>query len=288
MNRIDNENDHSPPAPVRVCAHDWRNLEDAALCVLGTSDPASKASYSHQAADAWRAGALTTAFIRKPPQRPARPVKPEIRRPGDMPRRSKGGSLQGRIALLHAIAHIEFNAIDLAWDMVARFGKGMPKAFLDDWVEVGDDEARHFLMIEGRLAELGASYGDLPAHDGLWESAEATADNFGARLAIVPMVLEARGLDVTPSMIARLESAGDSASAKILQVIYTEEVEHVAKGKRWFDWHCENTGLESQSTFQAMVSSYFRGALKPPFNHEARLKAGLPADYYEPLVPSAN
>lgn len=262
----------------------WLSLEDAALTVLETADSATKARYSQQAAQAWRAGALTTVFTRTPPLRPARPLRPEIRRPGDMPRRRKAGGLQGRIALLHAIAHIEFNAIDLAWDMVARFGNGMPKAFLNDWVDVGADEARHFSMIADRLGEFDTAYGDLPAHDGLWETAESTAGNFAARLAIVPMVLEARGLDVTPDMITRLEAANDSASAEILRIIYKEEVAHVAKGKRWFDWYCAQMGLESQKTFQALVSRYFRGAIKPPFNHEARQKAGLPIDYYAPLA----
>ena len=191
---------------------------------------------------------------------------------------------------MHAVAHIEFNAIDLAFDMAARFGadprlpEDQRKAFVSDWISVGDDEARHFEMVAARLGELGGAYGDLPAHDGLWAAAEATGDNLTARLAIAPMVLEARGLDVTPGMIDRLNAVGDGPSATVLSVIYREEVGHVACGRRWFELICRNEGDHPQTRFQALVRERFKGLLKPPFNHEARARAGLPAAFYEPLA----
>ena len=151
-----------------------------------------------------------------------------------MPRRRNFGSQAGRIALIHALAHIELNAIDLAWDIIARFHDNrLPRAFYDDWVGVAAEEAEHFALLADRLAALGAAYGDLPAHDGLWEAAAATAHDLLARLAIVPLVLEARGLDVTPEMILRLERADDTASAAILGRIYQDEIGHVAVGMRW-------------------------------------------------------
>jgi uncharacterized ferritin-like protein (DUF455 family) len=188
------------------------------------------------------------------------------------------------------VAHIEFNAIDLAFDLVARFGGDVRirdedrTAFISDWISVGDDEARHFMMVRDRLKALGGDYGDLPAHDGLWNAAEATAEDLAARLAVAPMVLEARGLDVTPGMIERLRSAGDMESADILTVIYTEEVGHVAAGRRWFEAVCTAENADPRARFQSLVSLYFKGDLKRPFNEEARGAAGLPADWYAPLA----
>ena len=205
-----------------------------------------------------------------------------------MPRRRNFGSAAGRTALLHALAHIELNAIDLAWDIVARFvASGVPRVFFDDWVGVAAEEARHFLLLSARLAALGISYGDLPAHDGLWEAAAATAGDLLARLAVVPLVLEARGLDVTPAMAARLERAGDPQSAAVLQMIYEQEIGHVAIGRRWFDFCCCAEGLIPAQVFHDRVNRFFNGELKPPFNRAAREAAGFPACYYEPLAVSA-
>jgi uncharacterized ferritin-like protein (DUF455 family) len=202
-----------------------------------------------------------------------------------MPKRRAFGSPAGRIALLHALAHIELNAIDLGWDIIARFsGEALPRHFFDDWVGVASDEAEHFELLARRLRELGARYGDLPAHDGLWESAIATADDLLARLAVVPLVLEARGLDVTPEISARLERAGDPQSAMLLQSIYGDEIGHVAAGVRWFDRLCHARGLVPEEVFRDRVRRCFRGDLKPPFNQKARAAAGFPAHYYEPLV----
>jgi uncharacterized ferritin-like protein (DUF455 family) len=199
-----------------------------------------------------------------------------------MPRRRAAGSREGRVALLHALAHIELNAIDLAWDMVTRFGASdLPRAFSDDWVAVADEEAKHFSLLAARLAAFGARYGDLPAHDGLWEAAEATAGDFLARLAVVPLVLEARGLDVTPAMIGRLARAGDHESAALLEIILADEIGHVAAGARWFRWDCARRGLDPAPTYRDLVARYFKGALKPPFNTDARAAAGLEPAFYE-------
>jgi uncharacterized ferritin-like protein (DUF455 family) len=220
-----------------------------------------------------------------PPGRPARPDRPLLCPPRDMPRRRNFGSPAGRIALLHALAHIELNAIDLAWDIVARFADAeTPREFCDDWVSVAAEEAEHFALLADRLSALGATYGELPAHDGLWEAAAATAHDLLARLAVVPLVLEARGLDVTPEMILRLERADDRASAAILRRLYEDEIGHVAVGARWFERLCRQHGLDPEAAFHDRVRRYFNGALKPPFNREAREAAGFPAAYYEPLA----
>jgi uncharacterized ferritin-like protein (DUF455 family) len=219
--------------------------------------------------------------VAEPPARPARPARPELKAPREMPRRRIGREASGRIALYHALAHIELNAVDLAWDLVARFtAEALPRAFYDDWVGVAADEARHFELLSERLDALGAAYGDLPAHDGLWEAAEETAHDPLARLAVVPLVLEARGLDVTPGLIEKLEAAGDAAGAAALTVIYEEEIGHVAAGKRWFDFLCAKRGLEPGPTWRTLIRNHFRGALKPPFNAEARRAAGLLPSFY--------
>lgn len=261
-------------------------LGGAACAVLSTADAHDKARLSREAAAAWFAGRLDLAFPDMPPLRPARPERPVLLLPRDMPKRRAGGTLANRIALLHAVAHIELNAIDLSWDILLRFPQeAMPRAFHDDWVAVGDDEGRHFLALSDRLAALGAAYGDLPAHDGLWEAAEATADDLAARLAVVPLVLEARGLDVTPPMIAGLRAAGDVASADILQMIHDDEIGHVAAGRRWFEFLCARRGVEPVPTWQRLVTARFRGVLKRPFNTVARERAGFAAAFYEPIAP---
>jgi uncharacterized ferritin-like protein (DUF455 family) len=256
------------------------SLLASAVEVLATADPAAKATASHRAVAAWRAGhlALGTAT---PPDRPARPDRPLLLAPKEMPKRKAGGSAAKRIALLHALAHIELNAIDLAWDLVARFGKAdMPRAFFDDWVTVADEEALHFELLATRLQELGAAYGDLPAHDGLWEAATVTAQDLLARLAIVPLVLEARGLDVTPATVADMRRAGDEATAALLDRIYQDEIGHVAAGLRWFEHFARQAGHAPQAHWQALLKRYFRGVLKPPFNDAARFAAGMAPEYY--------
>jgi uncharacterized ferritin-like protein (DUF455 family) len=233
----------------------------------------------------WRAGGIRIGDA-VPPPRPARPDRPVLLPPRDMPRRRNFGSAGGRVALIHALAHIELNAIDLAWDIIARFrDPALPRDFYNEWVGVAAEEAEHFALLVDRLAALGAGYGELPAHDGLWEAAAATAHDLLARLAIVPLVLEARGLDVTPEMTLRLERAGDEASAAILRRIYDDEIGHVAVGVRWFEYLCCQRGLDPEAVFHDKVRRHFTGALKPPFNRTARDAAGLPQRWYE--MPSA-
>ena len=183
--------------------------------------------------------------------------------------------------MLHALAHIEFGAIDLAFDLIGRFGGDFPPGFVDDWIHVGADEAMHFALLGRRLRQLGSAYGELPAHDGLWEAAEATSHDVLARLAVVPMVLEARGLDVTPATVARFETAGDFRSAAILNRIYRDEIRHVGAGTKWFKSVCESRELAAVPEWKRLIESNFRGALKPPFNASARDQAGLSRDFYE-------
>lgn len=258
----------------------------AAACrdVLATADPRAKVMGARAAARDWRLGRLDWSFDMTMPDRPARGDRPPLLPPSRMPKRGKAGSTRARIALLHALAHIEFTAIDLAVDLVGRFGAIFPRAFADDWMRVAGEEAMHFALVSRRLGSLGAAYGDLPAHDGLWQAAEATAHDAVARLAIVPLVLEARGLDVTPAMIERFEVSGDAVSARILRRIFDDEIGHVAAGVRWFESVCAVQRFEPLATWRASVATHFRGAVKPPFNDSARNRAGLPREFYAGLA----
>ena len=264
------------------------SLCDAALDVLQTPNPAEKARKTRDSIARWRGGEITEIGAAHLPLRPARPEKPVLLPPADMPKRAKAGSKRSKIALLHALAHIELNAIDLSWDVMARsFDLGdfeRPKAFYDDWCKVADDEAKHFLMLEERLNDLGASYGDLPAHDGLWEASEQTAHDFAARLAIVPMVLVGGGLDVTPGMIKAMTAQGDEKTADFLQIIHDDEITHVRAGTVWFEAWCNHHGKDIEETWQSLVRTYFHGRLKRPFNHPSREEAGMIRDWYEPLA----
>ena len=260
-----------------------RTVAAAALTVLATAHPADKVKAARAAARDWRAGRLAPAWDVAMPDRPARPAHPELLPPGRMPRRGKGGSLPNRIAMLHALAHIEFAAIDLAFDLIGRFGPLFPPAFLDDWFGVGADEAMHFALLDRRLRALGSHYGALPAHDGLWEAAGNTADDALARLAIVPMVLEARGMDVTPVTIERFAAGGDAVSARILGRIAMDEVRHVAAGVRWFLAMCADAGFAPVPTWRRLVGERFTGEIRPPFNDSARHAAGLTKGYYTDL-----
>jgi uncharacterized ferritin-like protein (DUF455 family) len=259
-------------------------VAQAARAVLLAPEPKAKVRAARAAARAWRRGELDRAFDVAMPDAPARPGRPPLLPPSQMPKRGRGGSTRGRIAMLHALAHIEFSAIDLAFDLAGRFGADFPPAFVDDWFGVGADEAIHFALLDRRLKTLGSAYGDLPAHDGLWEAAAATAGDPLARLAVVPMVLEARGLDVTPAAVARFEAAGDARSAAILGRIYRDEIRHVGAGSKWFRWGCESQRIEPVATWKRLVGTHFRGALKPPFNDSARDEAGLSRDYYAALA----
>ncbi|GAB5388195.1 MAG: ferritin-like domain-containing protein [Alphaproteobacteria bacterium] len=272
-------------------------LAEAAQHVLQTADARDKAAASRQMAELWRSGAITAIGTRPADlqDRPARPTAPELKAPTEMPKRRAANSVPGRMALLHALAHIELNAVDLSWDLLARFADmaventgeeaqiRLPSAYFDDWVQVADDEGKHFLMLSDRMADFEGAYGDLPAHDGLWQSALDTASDITHRLAIVPLVLEARGLDVTPAMISGLTRAGDEQSASILQVIHDDEITHVATGHRWFVHVCRSLDLPARETWQDLVTRLFKGHLKPPFNHTSRSAAGFDPDWYEPM-----
>ncbi|MHC0052794.1 ferritin-like domain-containing protein [Actibacterium sp. D379-3] len=258
-----------------------------AVEVLTTADGRAKTALSQAHAARWfaarAAGTPLATGTASPPPHPARPARPELLSPRDVPRR-RPGSPEGRIALLHAVAHIELNAVDLHWDILARFGDvPMPMGFYDDWVKAAEDESRHFNLVCDCLDRLGSHYGALPAHAGMWRAAEDTADDLMGRLAVVPMVLEARGLDVTPGMIEVFRKAGDDQAVAALEVIYGEEVAHVAYGSKWFHFLCGRHNEDPKDRFHALVRQYFHGALKPPFNEEKRAEAGLPPDFYWPL-----
>ena len=264
------------------------SLAQMAVEVLTTADGRAKTALGRRHAAAWRdaraAGTPLPQGRAQPPKRPARPETPALLAPRDVPRR-RTGTLAGRIALLHAVAHIELNAVDLHWDIIARFtDTKMPMGFYDDWVKAADEEAKHFNLICDCLEALGSHYGALPAHAGMWRAAEDTADDLLGRLAVVPMVLEARGLDVTPGMIGIFRKAGDAQALDALSVIYAEEVAHVAYGSKWFHFLCGRQDIDPKEVFHDLVRRYFHGALKPPFNEEKRAEAGIPPDFYWPLA----
>jgi len=220
----------------------------------------------------------------KCPDFPSRPTKPELLPPRLMPKR-KYGTETGRVALLHSVAHIELNAIDLHWDMIARFSNiNLPLSFYDDWVNAAKDETKHFQLLSKLLNDKKTFYGALPAHDSMWDSAAQTKNDIYGRLAIVPMVLEARGLDVTPNMIELFKKAGENMAVKYLEQIYSEEVNHVSYGSKWFNYLCGRDGLDPTPTFHSLVRKYFHSKLKPPFNEEKRAASGMPPDFYWPLV----
>ena len=268
-----------------------RTLAGMAVEVLMTADARAKVALSRAHAAEWRASrdgageiAVGTAA---PPDRPARPERPVLAQPRDVPRR-KPGTPEGRIALLHAVAHIELNAVDLHWDVIARFsGTPLPMGFFDDWVSAADDESKHFGLMADCLERAGSDYGALPAHAGMWRAAEETAGDLMARLAVVPMVLEARGLDVTPGMIEVFRRAGEAEAVAALETIYAEEVSHVAYGSKWFNFLCGRHDLDPKVAFHDLVRRHFHGNLKPPFNVEKRADAGLPPDFYWPLAEDA-
>ncbi|MGR3648624.1 MAG: ferritin-like domain-containing protein [Shimia sp.] len=264
-----------------------KTLSQMAVEVLTTADGREKTALSHAHAATWfasrDAGAPLALGHAKPPLRPSRPEKPELLDPRDVPRR-RPGSEQGRLAMLHAVGHIELNAVDLHWDIIARFTDvDMPLGFYDDWVKSADEESKHFNLICDSLQAKDSFYGTMPAHAGMWRAAEDTADDLLGRLAVVPMVLEARGLDVTPGMIKIFQQAKDQQTLDALAIIYAEEVGHVAYGSKWFNFLCGRHGFDPKATFHDLVKRYFHGALKPPFNEEKRADAGLPPDFYWPL-----
>ena len=256
------------------------SVAQAIRAALLQCDPAAKAMATRKVARDWRLGRLAFAFDVPMPDEPGRPETPELLSPGQMPKRGKGGTERGRIALWHALAHIEFVAIDLALDMAGRFGGEMDRRFVSDFLAVAADEAMHFVLINRHLRALGSHYGALPAHGGLWSASAATAGDVGARLAVVPMVLEARGLDVTPAMLERVRSAGDKRGAKILERILDDEIRHVRFGAKHFAEHAARLGEDETILWKSLVNRHFTGTIKPPFNDSARTAAGLSRELY--------
>ena len=259
------------------------DLYAAAADCLATADPQAKCAKTRAYAAAYFTGALSADPNAPPPEPirfPGRPERPQLVHPKHLPKRGLG-SVAGRAAFLHAIAHIELNAVDLAWDAVYRFREfpaDVAGDYTADFVRTADDEARHFQLLAARLAQLGHGYGDFDAHNGLWEMAEKTAHSALARMALVPRVLEARGLDVTPGLIERLRDVGDAESIAVLEVILREEVAHVAAGSRWFRWLCEQADLKPWPTFAGLVRAHASRAVQGPFNWDARRRAGFDED----------
>ncbi|MDH6267153.1 uncharacterized ferritin-like protein (DUF455 family) [Rhizobium sp. SG_E_25_P2] len=266
------------------------SLRAGAIAGVVEADLDRKMALARETHRLWHGRALSLRSPLDPPlpARPGRPAKPDLVAPNKMKKRSLH-TVHGRIALLHAICHIELNAVDLALDIVARFAdQPVPRSFFDGWMLVAFEEAKHFLMVRDRLRQLGADYGDLPAHDGLWEAAHSTRNSLTARLAVVPLILEARGLDVTPSMRDTLRELGDEDSAKVFDVIYEDEKGHVAVGAKWFRFLCAREKKDPAAAFQSLVRENFRGGLKAPFNDLARAAAGLTPSFYRTLSPLGN
>jgi len=260
-----------------------KSLCEHALDIIKEPVPANKVALARRLGAMWqddRLGMEPGSCALQFPEHPGRPARPVLLPFGEMPKR-RAGSKKGLIALVHSLVHIELNAIDMAFDLLARFANApLPRVFVNEALKVGLDEADHFEMINRDLERLGASYGDLPAHGGLWSAVITTRDDLLARLAIVPLVLEARGLDVTPAMIKRVEKSGDKAIVQTMQHIYRDEITHVAFGAKWFKYICEQNDIDQKATFQALVAHHFKGSLKPPFNEQARTQAGMPKEFY--------
>ncbi|KAG8871276.1 hypothetical protein FRB98_000939, partial [Tulasnella sp. 332] len=271
-----------------------KTLMEYAVLILNTADAELKVERTRRAASAFRTGKLKSigrseALSRPPPDVPPREESMQIVQPGKVTKRGKAGSLKSRIAILHALANIEQWAIDLAWDIIARFGnervngEPLPPQFFSDWVKVGEDESKHFTLLRRRLEEMGTFYGSHTVHAGLWESAQTTSTSLSARLCIIHLVHEARGLDVNPTTIARFKLAGDLESVRVLEIIHHDEVTHVTAGHRWFTYLCSKLDVDPIVTFRKEVRDHFSGALKGPFNEEDRRKAGMTPDFYKDL-----
>ncbi|XP_062845974.1 uncharacterized protein HI_0077 [Trichomycterus rosablanca] len=261
-----------------------------AVKILRTPDPQEKVALTVQVQGWWDTGKIGEIGERAPPDQPSRIDSLAVVDPGKI-KRGKGGTQASRIALLHSLANIEQWAIDLSWDIIARFSTvklssadSLPRQFFTDFVKVAGDEAKHYDLLEKRIKELGSSFGALPVHNGLWQSAAETAHDLLARLAIVHMVHEARGLDVHPQTLSRFAAQSDTDSVKILEVIYADEITHVSAGLRWFTYICSEEERDCLATFHSLVKLHFKGYLKPPFNTEGRKTAGMTEEWYVPLV----
>ncbi|KAI1815096.1 beta-1,4-xylosidase [Poronia punctata] len=280
--------------------------DDATLCewcvhILDTSDPEHKIELTthlfslfatrEQSSSPMRLGAGSVTAPAEPPRQDLREVKP-----GKMPKAGKGGSLKSRITMLHALANIEQWAIDLAIDICVRFAtfqttapdgsvsQSLPRTFYYDWLKVANDEAKHFSLLRARLEELGSHFGALPVHHGLWDSATMTAHDLRARISVIALVHEARGLDINPLTIEKFRVAKDMESVDVMTIIHNDEITHVTTGHRWLTWICQQEGTDPVQVFRSNVQTHFRGAVKGPFNAEARQQAGMDRSYYENLT----
>ncbi|XP_050205710.1 uncharacterized protein LOC126655530 [Mercurialis annua] len=287
-NRFWGPNGPQPPPPPPIHSGDNElelgsasSLAELGALVLSTSDPLQKSKLSHLAFSTWRNHKLPIGSC-VPPSRPARPPKPQLVSPKEIPN-PKDSGLPLNAYMLHNLAHVELNAIDLAWDTIVRFSPFcgiLGEGFFADFAHVADDESRHFAWCSQRLAELGFKYGDMPAHNLLWRECEKSSDNVAARLAVIPLVQEARGLDAGPRLVQKLIGFGDSRTSKIVARIADEEVAHVAVGVYWFVSVCQKLGRPPCSTFKDILREY-NVEVKGPFNHSAREEAGIPRDWYD-------
>ncbi|MEW6119902.1 MAG: ferritin-like domain-containing protein [Pseudomonadota bacterium] len=250
-------------------------LPERLVACLRVAEPAGKVACVQALRADWLTGRIdpAEAVVRTGIDSPGLPDRPELVSPHEVPRR-RTDTLAGRAALVHALAHIEFNAINLALDAAHRFS-GLPRDYYDDWLRVADEEARHFKLLETHLRSLGHAYGDFPAHRGLWDMALKTAHDPLVRMALVPRVLEARGLDATPLIVEKLRTANDLRLIEILAVIERDEIGHVAIGNRWYGWLCGQRSVDPVSTFRELLRTYDAPPLKPPFNLAARRLAGF-------------
>ncbi|KAG8995335.1 hypothetical protein FRB94_009282 [Tulasnella sp. JGI-2019a] len=282
------------PLPVAEQAPEPKSLLEYAVLILNTADAELKVERTRRAVSAFRTGKLKSigrsqTLLNPPPDVPPRAQTMQIVQPGKVAKRGKAGSLKSRIAILHALANIEQWAIDLAWDIIARFGneringEPLPPQFFSDWAKVAEDESKHFSLLRRRLEEMGSFYGAHTVHAGLWESAQQTSTSLSARLCIIHLVHEARGLDVNPTTMAKFKAARDLESVKVLEIIHHDEVTHVTAGHRWFTYLCSKLNVDPVTTFRTEVRDHFSGALKGPFNEEDRRKAGMTPDFYEDL-----
>jgi len=252
------------------------SLFDRIQACIQACDPQTKCMLAQQLLNDWNAGAVSCIDDMPEPEPigdAGRPEQPELVAPRQVPRRNIN-SEQGRIVLAHALAHIEFNAINLALDAAYRF-RNMPRQFYHDWLKVAAEEAYHFTLLRQYLMGKGQDYGDYPAHNGLWEMAQKTAHDVMVRMALVPRVLEARGLDVTPGLIVKLQQAGDEEFVAHLEIIHHDEIGHVAIGSHWFKYVCEQRGLDARVTFKQLIQDYMKGTLRGPFDETARVQAGF-------------
>jgi uncharacterized ferritin-like protein (DUF455 family) len=255
-------------------------LRPRALEVLQIPEPGAKAAAARALLAALQEGQVqvdpAAPLAADDATLPGRPALPRLVAADQVPRRSPF-TLAGRAALLHAIAHIEFNAINLALDAVWRFA-GMPEAFYRDWLQVAGEEALHFTLLREHLATLGHAYGDFDAHDGLWRMTHSTRHDIVARMALVPRTLEARGLDATPPIQAKLAKAGDQRAVEILDIILRDEIGHVAIGNHWYRWLCRRDGLDPVLIYPRLLAQHAAPRLKGPYNLDARRAAGFTDD----------